>query len=162
MTAQNSDPLHRANVGNARIQGMGKDLNLVRYRFNWVTSIFYIVYMVVEVPSNIILKIIGPKYYLPLLVVGFGMVSLCTAFVHSFEGLLAARAMLGVFEGGVMPYVHPPVDSKSFTGAKRRWSSGLAFFITCFYKRNELLLRIGIYVSAASMAGAFGGLLATG
>lgn len=40
--------------------------------------------------------------------------------------------------------------------------SGLAFFITCFYKRNELLLRIGIYVSAASMAGAFGGLLATG
>ena len=134
--------LDRANVGNARIQGMGKDLNLVRYRFNWVTSIFYIVYMVVEVPSNIILKIIGPKYYLPLLVVGFGMVSLCTAFVRSFEGLLAARAMLGVFEGGVMP--------------------GLAFFITCFYKRNELLLRIGIYVSAASMAGAFGGLLATG
>lgn len=41
-------------------------------------------------------------------------------------------------------------------------SSGLAFFITCFYKRNELLFRIGIYVSAASMAGAFGGLLATG
>jgi adenylosuccinate synthase len=38
---------------------------------------------------------------------------------------------------------------------------GLAFFISCFYKRNELLLRIGIYVSAASMAGAFGGLLAT-
>lgn len=40
--------------------------------------------------------------------------------------------------------------------------SGLAFFITCFYKRNELLFRVGIYVSAASMAGAFGGLLATG
>jgi len=40
--------------------------------------------------------------------------------------------------------------------------SGLAFFITCFYKREELLLRVGIYVSAASMAGAFGGLLATG
>lgn len=133
--------LDRANVGNARIQGMGKDLKLVGFRFNWVTSIFYIVYMFVEVPSNILLKWIGPKYYLPLLVVGFGFVSLCTAFVQSFQGLLAARAMLGVFEGGVMP--------------------GLAFFITCFYKRNELLFRIGIYVSAASMAGAFGGLLAT-
>ncbi|KAF1843819.1 uncharacterized protein K460DRAFT_378875 [Cucurbitaria berberidis CBS 394.84] len=133
--------LDRVNVGNARIQGMGKDLHLVGVRFNWVTSIFYIVYMFVEVPSNILLKRIGPKYYLPLLVVGFGFVSLCTAFVHSFQGLLAARAMLGMFEGGVMP--------------------GLAFFITCFYKRNELLFRIGIYVSAASMAGAFGGLLAT-
>jgi adenylosuccinate synthase len=83
---------------------MGVDLDLMRgVRFNWVTSIFYIVYMFVEVPSNILLKMLGPKYYLPLLVCGFGFVSMCTAFVHSFEGLLAARAMLGVFEGGVMP-----------------------------------------------------------
>ncbi|PSN62411.1 MFS general substrate transporter [Corynespora cassiicola Philippines] len=133
--------LDRANVGNARIQGMGVDLNLVGVRFNWVTSIFYIIYMFVEIPSNILLKLIGPKWYLPLLVVGFGFVSLCTAFVQNFAGLLVARAFLGVFEGGVMP--------------------GLAFFITCFYKRQELLLRVGIYVSAASMAGAFGGLLAT-
>lgn len=133
--------LDRVNVGNARIQGMAEDLNLVGVRFNWVTSIFYIVYMFVEVPSNILLKKLGPKYYLPLLVCGFGMVSLCSAFVHNFGGLLVARAFLGVFEGGVMP--------------------GLAFFITCFYKRNELLFRVGIYVSAASMAGAFGGLLAT-
>jgi adenylosuccinate synthase len=85
---------------------MGKELGLdVGVRFNWVTSIFYIVYMFVEVPSNILLKMLGPKYYLPLLVLGFGFVSMCTAFVHSFEGLLAARAMLGVFEGGVMPSV---------------------------------------------------------
>jgi adenylosuccinate synthase len=84
---------------------MGKDLNLVRYRFNWISSVFYIVYMVVEVPSNVILKIVGPKYYLPMLVVGFGLVSLCTAFVHSFKALLVARALLGAFEGGVMPYV---------------------------------------------------------
>lgn len=134
--------LDRANVGNARIQGMAKDLDLnIGVRFNWVTSIFYIIYMFVEVPSNVLLKIIGPKYYLPLLVFGFGFVSVCTAFVQSFEGLLTARAFLGVFEGGVMP--------------------GLAFFITCFYKRQELLLRVGIYVSAASLAGAFGGLLAT-
>ncbi|KAI4633647.1 hypothetical protein J4E80_001013 [Alternaria sp. BMP 0032] len=121
---------------------MGEELGLnTGVRFNWVTSIFYIVYMFVEVPSNILLKRLGPKYYLPLLVCGFGFVSLCSAFVSSFAGLLVARAFLGVFEGGVMP--------------------GLAFFITCFYKRNELLFRIGIYVSAASMAGAFGGLLAT-
>ncbi|KAF2266156.1 MFS general substrate transporter [Lojkania enalia] len=133
--------LDRANVGNARIQGMAKDLDLVGVRFNWVTSIFYIIYMFVEVPSNILLKILGPRFYLPLLVVGFGFVSMCSAFVHNFEGLLAARAFLGVFEGGVMP--------------------GIAFFITCFYKRQELYLRVGIYVSAASLAGAFGGLLAT-
>ena len=104
LTRLRADQNRRVNVGNARIQGMEKDLRLdIGYRFNWVTSIFYIVYMFVEVPSNILLKKIGPKYYLPLLVCGFGFVSLCSAFVHSFQGLLAARAFLGVFEGGVMP-----------------------------------------------------------
>ena len=99
-----ADQCRRVNVGNARIQGMEKDLRLdIGYRFNWVTSIFYIVYMFVEIHSNIILKKIGPKYYLPLLVCGFGFVSLCSAFVQSFGGLLVARAFLGVFEGGVMP-----------------------------------------------------------
>jgi sugar phosphate permease len=135
--------LDRINIGNASIQGLSDDLDLkVGVRFNWALSIFYIVYLLVEVPSNIILKHVGPRYYLPFLVCGFGVVSLCTAFVHNFAGLMVVRVFLGVFEGGAFP--------------------GLAFFLSCFYKRNELLFRMGIYVSAASIAGAFGGLLATG
>ena len=135
--------LDRINIGNARVQGLGVELDLnTGVRFNWALSIFYIVYLLVEVPSNILLKWIGPRFYLPLLVVGFGFVSICTAFVRDLGGLMAARAILGVFEGGAMP--------------------GMAFFLSCFYKRNELLFRIGIYVSAASIAGAFGGLLAAG
>lgn len=39
---------------------------------------------------------------------------------------------------------------------------GISFFLSCFYKREELLFRLGIFVSGSSMAGAFGGLLATG
>lgn len=134
--------LDRVNIGNARLQGMEQDLDLVGLRFNWALSIFYIVYLLVEVPSNIVLKRIGPRFYLPSLVIGFGLVSLCTAFVASYPGLLVVRAILGAFEGGAMP--------------------GMAFYLSTFYKRKELLFRIGIYVSAASMAGAFGGLLATG
>jgi sugar phosphate permease len=121
---------------------MATDLKLEGTRFNIALSIFYIVYLLVEVPSNIVLKRTGPRFYLPFLVVGFGLVSMCTAFVKTYEGLLGARAVLGIFEGGAMP--------------------GMAFFLSCFYKRKELLFRIGIYVSAASIAGAFGGLLATG
>ncbi|KAK6216217.1 hypothetical protein LQW54_003791 [Pestalotiopsis sp. IQ-011] len=133
--------LDRANIGNARIQGMADDLDLSGYRFNWALSIFYIVYLCFEVPSNIILKKVGPRYYIPGLVVGFGFVSMCTAFIKTFEQLCAMRALLGIFEGGAMP--------------------GMAFFLSSFYKRKELYFRVGIYVSAASMAGAFGGLLAT-
>lgn len=133
--------LDRANIGNARIQGMAKDLNLVGYKFNWALSVFYIVYLLVEVPSNILLKYIGPRFYIPMLVVGFGFVSLCTAFVQNFAELCACRAILGIFEGGTMP--------------------GIAFYLSTFYKRRELYFRIGIFISAASIAGAFGGLFAT-
>lgn len=121
---------------------MAKDIDIAGTRFNWALSIFYIMYLLVEVPSNIILKRVGPRFYLPALVVGFGLISMCTAFVKSYAGLLVARAILGIFEGGAMP--------------------GMAFYLSTFYKRKELLFRIGIFVSSASMAGAFGGLLATG
>ncbi|KAH8896662.1 MFS general substrate transporter [Thozetella sp. PMI_491] len=135
--------LDRINIGNARIQGLAAELDMATgVRFNWALSIFYIIYLLVEVPSNILLKRIGGRFYLPLLVCMFGIVSIGTAFVKSFEGIMTARAFLGVFEGGAMP--------------------GMAFFLSCFYKRQELLFRVGIYVSAASIAGAFGGLLAAG
>lgn len=122
---------------------MREDLELhVGKRFNWALSIFYITYLVVEVPSNIILKRVGARFYLPFLVFGFGIVTLCMAFVKDYDGLLGARAILGIFEGGAFP--------------------GIAFYLSGFYKREELLFRVGIFVSAASIAGAFGGLLATG
>lgn len=82
------------------------------------------------------------SFYIPILVAGFGLISMCTAWVKNFGELCALRALLGVFEGGTMP--------------------GIAFFLSSFYKRQELYFRVGIYVSAASMAGAFGGLLAAG
>jgi adenylosuccinate synthase len=39
---------------------------------------------------------------------------------------------------------------------------GIAFFLSNFYRRGELMFRIGMFISASSMSGAFGGLLATG
>ncbi|KAI1814692.1 MFS general substrate transporter [Poronia punctata] len=134
--------LDRINIGNARIQGMAEDLNLIGNRFNIATSIFYVVYLFVEVPSNILLKRVGPRFYIPGLVVGFGIVSIGTAFVNTYEQLVGVRVLLGIFEGGTFP--------------------GIAFFLSSFYKREELYFRIGIYVAAASIAGAFGGLLAAG
>ncbi|KAI5785781.1 major facilitator superfamily domain-containing protein [Geopyxis carbonaria] len=133
--------LDRANIGNARIQGMQEELHLVGFRFNWALTIFYIPYLLIEIPSNVLLKKIGAKVYIPFLVLGFGLCSMCCAFVTDYKGLYIARAFLGVFEGGTMP--------------------GIAFFLSCFYKRKELLFRVGIFISASSMAGAFGGLFAT-
>lgn len=60
--------------------------------------------------------------------------------VHNFGGFMAARAFLGLTEGGLYPAV--------------------IYYLSCWYKRSELGIRIGIFVSAASLAGSFGGLLA--
>lgn len=92
--------LDRASIGNARIQGMAVDLNLTGYRFNWALSIFFFAYMVVEIPSNMLLSKFGPRFYIPALVIGFGFVSLCTAFTIDFATLCVARVFLGIFEGG--------------------------------------------------------------
>ena len=127
---------------NARIQGLVPDLDLFGYRFNWALTIFYISYISAEIPSNIILKLVGGRFYLPSLVIAFGLISMCTSFVNNYEGLLACRFFLGLAEGGTMP--------------------GIAYYLSCFYQRHELLLRLGLFIQGASLAGAFGGLLAAG
>jgi MFS family permease len=63
-------------------------------------------------------------------------------FVKSYSGLLATRALLGLFEGGLFP--------------------GVNYYITRWYRRNECGFRMALFFSAATLAGAFGGILARG
>lgn len=60
--------------------------------------------------------------------------------VKSFKGLLIVRMALGLAEGGLFP--------------------GVTWYITLWYRRHECALRMAIFFSAATLAGAFGGLLA--
>lgn len=62
--------------------------------------------------------------------------------VKSFPGLLVARMALGLAEGGLFP--------------------GVTWYITQWYRRHECGFRMAIFFSAATLAGAFGGLLARG
>ncbi|KAF2668024.1 MFS general substrate transporter [Microthyrium microscopicum] len=134
--------IDRTNIGNAKIQGMSKDLDLSGLNYNYALTVFYIVYILVEIPSNMALKRLGANIWLPVLTVAFGGVCVGTAFVKTFTQLVVVRILLGITEGGMFP--------------------GTSFYLSCFYRREELLLRVGIFASSASMAGAFGGLLATG
>jgi MFS family permease len=60
--------------------------------------------------------------------------------VTSYKGLLIVRMALGLAEGGLFP--------------------GVTWYITLWYRRHECGLRMAIFFSAATLAGAFGGLLA--
>uniref|UniRef100_A0A0L0NR63 Major facilitator superfamily (MFS) profile domain-containing protein n=1 Tax=Candidozyma auris TaxID=498019 RepID=A0A0L0NR63_CANAR len=134
--------LDRGNIGNAKIEGLAEDLNLVGNQYNLCLTIFFIFYASMEVPSNMILKRWRPELFVPLTVTLFAIVMTLMGTVKNYAQLMATRALLGIFESSLFP--------------------GISYILSMYYKKNELLVRQAIFFSAASMAGAFSGLLAAG
>ncbi|KAK3385150.1 major facilitator superfamily domain-containing protein [Podospora didyma] len=134
--------LDRTNVGNARILGLEADLGITNLQYNQGLAVFYATYIASELPSNLVLKKITPRIWLPLLTITWGVVTMCLGFVRNFGSFFAVRAVLGVAEGGLLP--------------------GIVLYLSGLYTRQEMALRIGVFYTAASLSGAFGGLLARG
>ncbi|KAI0824785.1 MFS general substrate transporter [Trametes gibbosa] len=131
----------RTNIGNARIAGLERDTHLHGTQFNVALAIFYVSYILVELPSNWVLKKFKPSRWLPFLVAVWGTVTTLSGLVHNYSGLLAIRFFLGFCEGGLLP--------------------GIMLYLSTLYERHELQQRVGIFYASASLSGAFGGLLAT-
>ncbi|KAF2112012.1 major facilitator superfamily domain-containing protein [Lophiotrema nucula] len=134
--------IDRSNIGNARIDGLADDLKLDANKFNIALAVFYVPYICYDVPSNLVIKYFKAGHYLPGLLTAWGLVSMCTGFVKSYSGLLAARFFLGLAEGGLL--------------------GGMIVYLAMFYRRHQMLYRITLFYCAAPLSGAFGGLLATG
>ncbi|KAF9038139.1 MFS general substrate transporter [Panaeolus papilionaceus] len=132
--------LDRANIGNARIAGLQANLHLTDHRYQICVAILYVPYMLSELPSNLILRKVGPHLLLPAVVTAWGIVVIFQGFVKSFSGLIVVRLILGALEGPMFP--------------------GMVLYLSGFYTRKELSLRIAFFFSTASLAGAFSGLLA--
>lgn len=135
--------IDRSNIGNARIDGLGEELDLNKgNKFNVALTVFYVPYILIDVPSNWILKYVGAGWYLPGLLIGWGIVGTSMGSVKTYGGLIATRFFLGLCEGGLL--------------------GGMVLYLSMFYRRHDLLFRLGLFYSAAPLSGAFGGLLATG
>lgn len=138
-----ADPLTppRVNISNALTMSMPTDLNLYGNRANIALLIFYIPYIIFEIPSNIVMKKLKPHIWLSGCIIAFGIVMLGQAFVQSYGGLIATRFFLGLAECGIFP--------------------GSFYLISFWYKRAEAQKRFTMYWSSVIFAGAFGGLLAS-
>ena len=136
--------IDRSNIGLARIDGLSEDLHLdgSGNRFNIALTIFYIPYILIDVPSNWFVKRVGAGFYLPGLMISWGIVGLFTGFVKSYAGLLVCRFFLGLCEGGLL--------------------GGMVLYLSMFYRRHDMIFRMGLFYCAAPLSGAVGGLLATG
>ncbi|KAK3994184.1 putative transporter [Cladorrhinum sp. PSN332] len=135
--------IDRTNIGNARLAGLPESLGIsTGTSFNLALLVFYIPYILVDVPSNLLLKRVRAGIYLPSLITAWGIVCTCIGFTQSFAGLVACRVLLGLFEGGIL--------------------GGVIIYLAMFYRRHEMLYRSGIFYCAAPLSGGFGGLLAGG
>jgi MFS family permease len=134
--------LDRVNIANANVFGLSKELGIVDgNKYNTALVIFFVPYILFEIPSNVILKKMKPRIWLSICMFGFGMVTMLQGFVKSYSGLLATRFFLGVFETGMFP--------------------GAFYLIGMWYRRHEAQKRYSFFFSSTTLAGAFGGLLAS-
>ncbi|KAL0938280.1 major facilitator superfamily transporter [Colletotrichum truncatum] len=134
--------MDRVNIGNARLFKMEKDLNLQGGQFQLAVSVLFITYCLFEAPSNMIIKRLQPARYLAGLTLCWGLVATFSAFVQNFAALVACRLLLGLFEAGFFP--------------------GVVLYLSMFYSRRSLALRIAYFYGTAAASGVAGGLVAYG
>ncbi|KAH7016762.1 major facilitator superfamily domain-containing protein [Ilyonectria destructans] len=134
--------MDRSNIGNAKVAGMNVDLGLTGAQFNMALTVFFFPYAMFEVPSNIVLKIMRPSRWMTILVITWGVVLTLQGIVKTYHQLLVTRILLGLAEAGFFP--------------------AATYLLTTWYCRWEVQTRLAVFFSAASLAGAFSGLLAFG
>ncbi|KAK9368245.1 major facilitator superfamily domain-containing protein [Lipomyces kononenkoae] len=126
-------------LSNAYYAGMGVDLNLDDNKFQYANSMYYVGYAIFQIPSNIVLTRLPAEYYLPAFEVMWGLFTLGTAFVKSYEQLLVMRFFVG------------------FT-ATACWV-GNAHIVNSWYTRQELGKRNAIYGCVYPLGAMFAGYL---
>ena len=134
--------MDRASIGNAAIAGLNKDLKLVGEEYSTALALFFVIYMLVDVPAAWVFKLAGPGRFLGASILCFGICTIGIGFVKTAKQLYALRCLLGLFEGGLTPC--------------------LFLYISLFYRRFDCQRRVAWFYIAAPLSGAIGGLLASG
>ncbi|KAL8929786.1 MAG: hypothetical protein Q9208_000930 [Pyrenodesmia sp. 3 TL-2023] len=132
--------LDRINIGNARIQGLEEDLNMNGQQYNIALQVFFIPYILFEVPSNIFIRKLAPSTWLCGIMLGWGLVTVCMGVTQSFAGLVVCRVLLGFFEAGFLP--------------------GCLYLFSMYYKRHELQRRFNLFFGLTILSGAASGFFA--
>ncbi|KAF1849091.1 MFS general substrate transporter [Cucurbitaria berberidis CBS 394.84] len=135
--------LDRANIGNAKIEGLEKTLNMTGTDYNVALMVFFIPYVLCEIPSNMLLsRFSKPSVYMGVLILCWGIVMTCMGVVQSFGGLCVTRFLLGFFEAGFFP--------------------GAIYLVGQWYPPERTQFRMALFYCASAASGAFSGLLAAG
>src|SRR5258706_2944034 len=127
--------LDRVNVGFAKEQ-MSKDLGMDAAVYGAGAGIFFIGYFLFEVPSNLILAKVGARTWIARIMVMWGIISACFAFVQGEKSFYVLRFMLGAAEAGFFP--------------------GVIFYLTKFFPPAYRSRTIALFMMAAAGTGIIG------
>ncbi|KAK5168929.1 uncharacterized protein LTR77_006238 [Saxophila tyrrhenica] len=135
--------IDRNNYAAAKLQGLKDDLNLKGAEYQTGLSILFVGYVLMQVPSNLLLNYSGkPSWYIGFWVIAWGLVSALTSQVNNYGEIVACRFILGFVEA---PFF-----------------CGVLFYLSKWYTKKELSFRMAIFYSASLLSGAFGPLIAAG
>jgi len=133
--------IDRTNLGIARTAGMEADLKLnIGDRYSIASMIYFIPYILLQLPGNIGVRALGARTWLTICVTGWGISQLGMGFVKTWGQLSVARVFLGAFEAGFFP--------------------ALVFIITTWYKRHEVQKRLAIFYLSSIVLGGFSSIFA--
>lgn len=127
--------LDRINIGFAKLQ-MTDDLQLSNFAYGLGAGIFFVGYVIFEIPSNLLMTKVGARRTLVRIMLLWGLTSAATAFVVTPTQFYIARFFLGMFEAGFVP--------------------GILLYLTYWYSSRRRAAAAGSFLAAAAFAGAVG------
>ena len=128
--------LDRVNVGFASLN-MLVDLKISEQAYGLGSGIFYIGYMLFEVPSNLILHKVGARRWIGRIMVSWGLVSICTMFVRGEWSFYLMRILLGIAEAGFFP--------------------GIILYMSYWFPARERARAVALFMMGSPLAGVIGG-----
>jgi sugar phosphate permease len=128
--------LDRVNVGFAKLQ-MQTDLGFSDAAYGVGAGIFFIGYVLFELPSNLMLPKVGARKTFSRILVLWGITSACMLFVRSVPAFYAMRFLLGIFEAGFAP--------------------GMIYYLSRWYGPARMARAIALVFVAGPLGGIVGG-----
>ena len=134
--------LDRGNITQALSDNMLNDLKINTNDYNTGQTIFYVSFLVAELPSQLVSKKIGPDNWIPIQMISWSIVASCQARLTGRATFFLTRSLLGVIEGGFIPDV--------------------VLYLSYFYKSKELPIRLSFFWGAYGLTFIISAFLAYG
>lgn len=128
--------IDRVNVGIAALQ-MNADLKFSAATFGLGASIFFLGYVLCEIPSNLILARVGARRWLARIAITWGLITCAMLLVRTPQQFYAARFLLGVAEAGLFP--------------------GVVYYLSHWFPESHRARALSAFVVAAPLAQVLGG-----